>query len=156
MASTASSPAWGIPSGNITLSVPSITLGAILGDLGIATTGNIGGTSTFVDAILGAIVPSGITVTVLGQHVGLSLSALESAVNGAIGSNGISVATLFNALGINLNESFTPASLSIPVSSILNDLGLGNDPTISLNTILGALLGSSNTGSHVQCEQHPE
>jgi hypothetical protein len=135
----------GIPSGDITLSVPSITLGTILGDLGIATTGNIGGTSTFVDAILAAIVPNGITVTVLGQHVGVGLSTLESAINGAIGSNGISVASLFSALGINLNESFTPASLSIPVSGILSDLGLGNDPTISLNTLLGALLGSSDT-----------
>ena len=135
----------GLPTGNITLGVPSITLGTILGDLGIATTGNIGGTSAFVDAILAAVVPNGITVTVLGQHVGLSLSALDSAVNSAIGSNGISVATLFNALGINLNASFTPPSLSIPVSVILSDLHLGNDPTISLNTILGALLGSSNT-----------
>jgi hypothetical protein len=128
----------GIPSGDLTFTIPpiSIPVDTILSDIGIPTTGNIT-LPVSIDSLL---------------H-GLGVSTTLTNLLGSAGSNNLSIpiSDVYSALGLsslvsgNGDISFSVPSLSIPVSDILSDLGLGNDPTISLNTILSALLGSSNT-----------
>ena len=126
----------GIPSGDLTFSVPSISIpvDSILQTIGIPTSGNIT-LPVSLDSIIQSLGISGVT-----------LSTIKSLL-GSTGSNDLSIpiSDVYSALGLsseisgNTDITFNVPSLTIPVSTILSDLGLGSDPTISLNTILGAL-----------------
>ncbi len=131
------------PGGDISLP---ISLDSLLGE--VATGGNIsiplsldqllsgalgGGGSLSLslneETILGLIAPNGITVSVLGQHVGVSLSTIES------------------ALGLNSGSAI---NISVPDSTVLSDLEsvLGTtgsqDISVSLSSLEG-LLGTAGS-----------
>jgi hypothetical protein len=136
----------GIPSGDITLGVPSISIpiDTILSDLGLGGSINFG---TLVSDLVGN--PS-YTIN-LGSYLGHSFSttiSLSSFLNDVgVGGDTISASSILSALGLTNTSgdlTFSVPSLSVSVSTILNDLGLGSDPTISVNTILSDL-GLSNT-----------
>ncbi len=129
------------PSGDITLSVPSISLATILGDLGINTSTGFNAVS-LITALVGN--PS-YTINLGITHVTLSLQTFLGDVG--LGGTNITLGSVLGALGIDVNDSFTPPSLSIPVSTILSDLGIANTdgnitidvPSISLGSVLGDL-----------------
>jgi hypothetical protein len=136
-------------SGNITLGVPSISLGTILGDLGINTNSGFNAV-TLITALVGN--PS-YTINLGLGHVTLSLSQFLS--NVGLGGTNITLGSVLSAIGINTNSSFTPPSLSIPVTTILSDLGIHNTngdimlsvPPITLGDILSDLgLNDNSSG----------
>jgi hypothetical protein len=130
-------------SGDITLSVPSLSIpvSTILTDLGINPTGTVG---------------ISVNVPIVGHEtiqvpVSTILSALGINTSGSIGLNipslSIPVTTILNDLGItNTSGDLTFQIPSISLNSILGDLGLSTDSTLSINNVLEAL-GLSDTSS---------
>ncbi|MGC2376325.1 MAG: hypothetical protein WA622_04075, partial [Mycobacterium sp.] len=137
-----------------------ISLGTILGDLGLSTSSGID-----VGAILGDLgLSDSSSISIPAISVGTILNDLGLSDSSSISIPAISVGTILNDLGISdsssislgqvLTElglsdstSITPPSLSIPVDTILSDLGVTNTsgdltfgvPSVSLGTILGDL-----------------
>jgi hypothetical protein len=139
-------------SGDITLGVPAISLGTILGDLGINTSAGFNAV-TLITELVGN--PS-YTINLGITHLTLSLSQFLN--DAGLGGTNITLGSVLGDLGINVNSSFTPPSLDIPVSTILNDLGIANTdgdvtlsvPSITLGNILGDLgLNDNSSGINI-------
>src|SRR6201999_2646452 len=107
-----------------------LSLGTVLGDLGLTDTSSIS-------------IPQISLGTVLGDL-------------GLTDTSGINLGTVLGDLGLSDTTSITPPVLTIPVDSILNQLGLADPsgditlgvPPISLGTILGDLGINTSAGFH--------
>ncbi|MGB7114373.1 MAG: hypothetical protein WBD77_28255, partial [Mycobacterium sp.] len=125
-------------SGDLTFGVPSVSLGTILGDLGINTSEGFNAVTLITDLV------GNPSYKVAGIY-NISLSTFLDDLG--LGNDSISLNTILGDVGINPNDSFTPPSLSVPVDTILSDLGITNPsgdltfgvPAISLGSILGDL-----------------
>src|SRR5271154_98899 len=110
------------------ISIPAISVGTILNDLGLSDTSSIS-------------IPSISFGTILND-LGIS------------DSSSISLGQVLSELGLSDSTSIAPPSLTIPVDTILTDLGVTNTsgdltfgvPSVSLGTILGDLGINTNEG----------
>src|SRR5271154_1021887 len=110
------------------ISIPAISVGTILNDLGLSDTSSIS-------------IPS-ISVSTILNDLGIS------------DSSSISLGQVLTELGLSDSTSIAPPSLTIPVDTILTDLGVTNTsgdltfgvPSVSLGTILGDLGINTNEG----------
>jgi hypothetical protein len=124
--------------GNLTFNVPAVSLSSILSTFGINVNTGINDV-TLIEDLIGNPTYS---FKVLGISESVSLSTFLNGVG--LGNSSLSISKILSDIGINVNQSYTPSSISIPVSNILSDLGLGSNPTVSVNSLLTDL-GISNT-----------
>jgi len=127
-----------------------ITLGQVLSDLGLTDNSSI--TLGQVLSALGVSDSSGITVgTILGDLGLTSKSGITlGQVLGDLGltsKSGITLGQVLSDLSLSDSSTITPPSLSIPVSTILGDLGIKSTsgdltlsvPSLSVSTVLSDL-----------------
>src|SRR5271155_4425525 len=139
-----------------------INVGQVLGDLNLSDSSGISLGTILSD--LGLSAGSGISLgTVLGDlglsdTSGISIPAISfgTILNdlGMSDSSSISLGQVLSELGLSDSTSIAPPSLTIPVDTILTDLGVTNTsgdltfgvPSVSLGTILGDLGINTNEG----------
>src|SRR5277367_5033009 len=127
-----------------------IDVGAILGDLGLSDTSGISIPAISVGTILNDL---GLSDT---SSISIPSISFGSILNdlGISDSSSISLGQVLSELGLSDSTSIAPPSLTIPVDTILTDLGVTNTsgdltfgvPSVSLGTILGDLGINTNEG----------
>src|SRR5271154_1742060 len=127
-----------------------ISLGTVLGDLGLSDSSGISIPAISVGTILNDL---GLSDTSSISIPSISFGTILNDL-GISDSSSISLGQVLSELGLSDSTSIAPPSLTIPVDTILTDLGVTNTsgdltfgvPSVSLGTILGDLGINTNEG----------